>query len=166
MQRYARADNGQRWTYQPPNARPVHLAGEPVAVDIAEFVCSSHDRRAAIIPNREEHLHGHSWADGKNVLPSRDTNLGHNNDVLPRNVVFFECLSEYTLRISIRVHIGRVKGVDPVVVSVRGGGVSQWSTGWSKCTGAEDSRKLDMFESFLLAQHPFLPSVVPVAHAP
>jgi hypothetical protein len=59
--------------------------------------------------------------------------------------VFFECLPENPLRLSIRVHIGRVKGIDPVVVPVRGGGMCQWATERSEYAGAEGSRKLDMF---------------------
>ena len=59
--------------------------------------------------------------------------------------MFFECLPKNPLRLSIRVHIGRVKGIDPVVISVRGGGMCQWSTGRFKFASAEGSRKLDMF---------------------
>jgi len=47
--------------------------------------------------------------------------LGHNDDVLPRNVVFLECLSEDTLRLSVGVGIGSVKCVDAVLVPVSGG---------------------------------------------
>ena len=63
MRRYARADMGQHRTCQSPSGGPAHLPGESVAVDIAEFVRSYHNERAGIIPNREEHLRGHSWGD-------------------------------------------------------------------------------------------------------
>lgn len=51
----------------------------------------------------------------------REGYLGHDNDILPRNVVFFECLPKNTLRFSVRIDIGRVEGVDAVVVPVIGG---------------------------------------------
>jgi hypothetical protein len=63
MRRCARADRGQPRRCQSPSVGPAHLAGESVAVDIAEFVRSHHNERAGIIPNREEHLRGHSWGD-------------------------------------------------------------------------------------------------------
>ena len=50
------------------------------------------------------------------MLPQRKTYLGHDDDVLPWNFVFLKCLSENTLRLSVRVDIGRVEGVDAVIV--------------------------------------------------
>ena len=47
--------------------------------------------------------------------------LGHDDDVLPRNVVFLECLSENALRFSVGVGIGRIECVDTVVVPVSEG---------------------------------------------
>ena len=45
--------------------------------------------------------------------------LRHYDDVLPGDVVYLECLPKYTLRLSIRVGVGRVKGVNAVIVPVR-----------------------------------------------
>lgn len=54
--------------------------------------------------------------------------LGHDDDVLPRNVVLFECLPKNTLRLSVGVNIGRVKGIDTVVVSECNEDTREW---WS-----------------------------------
>ena len=51
----------------------------------------------------------------------RKTYLGHDNDVLPRDVVFFKCLPKDTLRLSVRIDISRVEGVDAIVVPVSEG---------------------------------------------
>lgn len=55
------------------------------------------------------------------MSPQRKAYLGHDDNVLPWNVVFLKCLSENTLRLSVRVDIGRVEGVDAIIVPVSQG---------------------------------------------
>lgn len=83
--------------------------------------------------------------------------LGHDDDVFPWNVMFLKCLPENTLRLSVRVYIGRVKCVDAVVVPMSEGVKrKQWNQRREQAK-PEDSRKLDMFKPLLLTQHPLLP---------
>jgi hypothetical protein len=55
------------------------------------------------------------------VRPQTKAYLGHDDDVLPWNVMFFECLPKDTLRFSVRVDISRVEGIDAIVVPVSEG---------------------------------------------
>ena len=93
----------------------------------------------------------------ESVLPRRNANLGHNDDIFPRDVVLFKCLSENSLRFSVGVCVGRVKGVDAVFVPVRDGEVCNYSIEQFEWTGTKNSRKLDVFQPLLLTQHPFIP---------
>jgi len=82
--------------YESLNQEWVYLAGESMAVDVTNFARSCQDGRPIIIPNREEHLYGHRELTVKTSCVGH-TYLGHNDNGLPRNVVFFECLPENTL---------------------------------------------------------------------
>jgi len=92
-----------------------------MAIDETLFVCSRHYWQPTIFPNHKEYLCGPSRSDGKPAPPQMKAYLGHDDNVLSWNVVFFKCFPKNTLRFSVRVDIGRVEGVDTVVVPVSGG---------------------------------------------
>jgi hypothetical protein len=87
-----------------------------VAVDIAKVIRSYDDRWTAVFPNRAEQLSGPSLADDATATPQKKPHLGHDDDILPGNVVYLECLPKDALRLPVRVQVGRVKSVDPVLV--------------------------------------------------
>ena len=72
-------------------------------------------------------------------MPQGNPHLCHYDDGLPGDVVYFERLAKDTLRFSVRVYVGRVKGVDAVFVSV-----TDVNTGKNLRGSKRDSRKLDM----------------------
>ena len=51
---------GQSWARKSPSEGPVHLAGEPMTIDIAEIVRPRYNRQPTIFPNCEEHLYNSS----------------------------------------------------------------------------------------------------------
>ena len=53
-------EHGQPQMSESPSQDRTHLAGEPVSVDVANFVRLCHDWRSMVIPNCEEHLCGSS----------------------------------------------------------------------------------------------------------
>lgn len=46
------------------------------------------------------------------------TYIGHDDDALPRNVIFLECLPKDAFRISVRANVTRGEGADAVIISV------------------------------------------------
>ena len=51
-------EQGQPRVCESPSQERIYLAGEPMAVDVTNFVRSCQDGRPVIIPNHEEHLCG------------------------------------------------------------------------------------------------------------
>jgi hypothetical protein len=96
-----------------------HLARESVAVDISRIVPSSRKNRTGLIPDDEEDLLNPSSAGDRNAGSQENTNFGHDDDVLPWDVMHLECLSDNTFRFSVRVYVCGIEGVDAVVVSMR-----------------------------------------------
>jgi hypothetical protein len=90
-------------------------------VDITLVVCVPHEGWAAVIPNREEYLSDPPSVHSKNPVHQGEQHLGHDHHVLSGDVMFLKRLPEDTLGFSIGVHVGRVKGIDTVVVPVRDG---------------------------------------------
>ena len=97
-----------------------------------------------------------SFVNGQQTSTAKETYLGHDDYALPRNVVLLKCLSENTFRLSVGVHIGRVKCVDAVVISANEPNRRKQRNQRSEGV-PEDSRKLDVFQPLLLAHHPSLP---------
>ena len=93
-----------------------------MAIDETLFVPSRHYWRPTVFPNHKEYLYSPLRSDAsKPAPPQRRAYLGHDDNVLSWNVVFFKSFPKNTLRFSVRVDIGRVEGINAVVVPVSGG---------------------------------------------
>jgi hypothetical protein len=90
-----------------------------MAVDITLAICARHNGWAVVIPNREEYLSDPPSVHSRSPARQGEQHLGHDDNVLSGDVIFLKCLSKDTLRFSIGVHVGRVKGIDTVIVPVR-----------------------------------------------
>jgi len=114
-----------------------------MTIDETLFVRSRHYWQPTIFPNHKEYLCGPSRSDGKTAPPQGKAYLGHDDNALPCNVVFFKCFPKNALRFSVRVEIGRVEGIDAVVVPMSGG--EKYKQRYEQQAETKDSRKLDVF---------------------
>ena len=94
--------------------------------------------------------------------PGTLLHLCHNYDVLPGNVMNFECFPQNTLRIPVGVYVGRVKSVNAVLIPELEGDECEWVR--DSTSGIGHPRKLDVLQPLFLVQQPFLPFGRAIGH--